>query len=331
MNEMRSASGDERLPTVTVAVPVLDEESHIGSCLKAIEGQTYPAILEILVVDGGSKDRTREFAMTVPLVRLLDNPRRSRPSGLNVAVWAARGDIFVRVDARAEIASDYVEQCVAALRASSAAIVGGTMKFSAEGAVQRGIRAAMTSRIGAGPAAFRRQLSAPQFVDTVYLGAFRTDTVRALGGYDEWFGGNEDAELNFRAQHAGGVYLDPAIRSRYAVREGFAALWRQFRRWGTARAVTIRKHPASLSGRQLAVPALLIGVLTPWRRFFLSAYIGLVAGRAALEARRDPWAAPAMLVALPTMHVAWGIGFLTGIPRRRHLGPDAAADLRGGN
>jgi len=124
-------------------------------------------------------------------------------------------------------------------------MVGGPMRFSAATPAERGIRAAMTSRLGAGPAQFRREHGTGRFVDTVYLGAYRLDTVRRLGGYDQLFGGNEDAELAFRAQAAGGVYLDPAIISTYAVREGFRPLWAQFRRYGTARAITIRKHPRS--------------------------------------------------------------------------------------
>ena len=114
----------------------------------------------------------------------------------------------------------------------------------------------MMSRVGAGPADFRRLGGEPRFVDTVYLGAFRRKVIADLGGYDEWSGGNEDAELAFRAQGAGGVYLDPRIVSIYAVREGLRPLARQFFRYGRNRARTIRKHPKSLSVRQLVVPAL---------------------------------------------------------------------------
>src|SRR5208283_4014585 len=122
----------------------------------------------------------------------VDNPRRIRPAGLNVAIAAVSGDIIVRVDARTALATDYVECCVSALERSGAAIVGGQMRYEAHGGRQRGIVAAMTSRLGAGPAAFRREGGEPRYVDTVYLGAFRVGTIREMG-YDEWSGGNEDA------------------------------------------------------------------------------------------------------------------------------------------
>lgn len=303
-------------PRVTVGIPVLDEEQHLGECLEAVAAQSYPDIVEILVVDGGSVDRTREVAEGFPLVRVLDNPRRIRPAGLNVAIAAAKGDVFVRVDARTVLAPDYVERCVAALEASGAAMVGGPMRLSARTTAERAIKAAMTSRLGSGPAQFRREEGEARFVDTVYLGAYYVETIRALGGYDEWFGGNEDAELAFRASRAGGVFLDPSIRSSYAVREGLVPLFRQYYRYGTNRTRTMLKHPGSVSPRQLAVPALLAGLASPLRGPVAAAYAAAVLGRGGLEAVRDPAAAPMLVAALPVMHAAWGAGFLRELLRR---------------
>jgi succinoglycan biosynthesis protein ExoA len=303
-------------PTVTIGVPVFNEERHIERCLDAVCAQTYPQIIEVLVADGGSSDGTRALVAACPdeRVRLLENPRRIRPAGLNVMLAAATGDIFVRVDARTTLADDYVERCVDALERTNAAMVGGPMRYTASSPAERGIQAAMRSRLGAGPAPFRREDGEGRFVDTVYLGAYRLAKVRELGCYDEFFGGNEDAELAFRAQQAGGVYLDPAIWSSYAVREGLEPLWQQFRRYGKARAVTIRKHPSSLSARQLAVPALVLGMLSPWRKPVVAAYLAIVGGRAALETvRQDATAGAVLAAALPTMHAAWAVGFVEGM------------------
>jgi succinoglycan biosynthesis protein ExoA len=194
------------------------------------------------------------------------------------------------------------------------------MRYEADDARQRGIVAAMTSRLGAGPAAFRREGGEPRYVDTVYLGAFRASTIREIGGYDEWSGGNEDAELAWRAQRFGGVYLDPSIRSYYLGRDGLGPLARQFYRYGHNRARTIRKHPGSLSWRQLAVPALFVGIASPWRRRVLAAYAAIVLGRGAVELTRDPPPVPTLLAAFPTMHAAWGLGFCGASSRRRARG-----------
>ncbi|MDA8291347.1 MAG: glycosyltransferase family 2 protein [Actinomycetota bacterium] len=312
---MTGEAGTVPHPSVTVAIPVLDGEGQIERCIAAVDDQAYDGDVEVLVVDGGSRDRTREIAARHPRVRVIDNPRRSRPAAMNVALREARGEVVVRVDVRTTIAPDYLERCVHALAGSGAAIVGGPMRLGAETARERGIRAAMTSRVGGGPAAFRRASGPARFVDTVYLGAFRRETVLALGGYDEEFGGNEDAELAHRARAAGGVWIDPSIRSCYAVRGGPRELASQYFRYGSARAGTVVKHPASLSPRQLAVPLLLVGLASPWRRAVLLTYSSLVAGRAALETARDPAAAPWLAVSLPTMHASWGAGFVRGLVR----------------
>ena len=300
-------------PSVSVILPVLDEEEHIDRCLAAVARQSYGQIVEVLVADGGSVDATRKRAEEYPLVRVLDNPRRIRPAGLNVAIGAATGQVIVRVDARTELSPDYVARCVEALHKSGAAIVGGPMSFEASSPKERGIVAAMTSKLGAGPASFRRVTGEARFVDTVYLGAFHSSTVRALGGYDEWSGGNEDAELAYRAQQAGGVYLDPEICSEYLVREGLRPLARQFYRYGFNRARTVRKHPRALSPRQLAVPGLFLGLISPWRRPVLVTYGFVVAARALVELPEGKEVAATFAAALPTMHAAWGVGFLRGL------------------
>ncbi len=314
-------------PTVTVGIPVLDEGRYIDRCLDAIESQTYGRIIEVLVVDGGSSDDTAERAARRRLVRVLHNERRTRPAGLNVALAHATGEVFVRVDARTLIAEDYVERSVAALEASGAAIVGGPMRLTASTPAERGIRAAMESKLGGGTASFRREGGAPRFVDTVYLGAFRLDKVRDLGGYDEWFGGNEDAELNHRAHTAGGVWLDPSIASSYAVRSSLRALSGQYRRYGRAWARTMRKHPSSIAFRQLAIPLFFLGLLSPWRRRVAATYAAGVLALGATEARADRAASPWVMAALPVMHASWALGFVEGML----TGPAASAPLAAGD
>jgi glycosyltransferase involved in cell wall biosynthesis len=297
-------------------LPVLNEAPQLERCLRSVAAQRYPAIIEVVVADGGSSDNTRAAASAFAKVVVVDNPRRIRPAGLNAAIAEAKGEVIVRVDARSALAPDYVERCVSALLSSGAAIVGGQMRYEAHDARQRGIVAAMTSRFGAGPAAFRREGGQARFVDTVYLGAFNASTIREMGGYDEWSGGNEDAELAWRAQDFGGVYLDPSIKSVYLGRDGLGPLARQFYRYGHNRARTIRKHPGSISLRQLAVPGLFAGLLSPWRRSVLGAYLLAIVARGVVELASDPPAVPTLLAAFPTMHTAWGLGFARGIVKR---------------
>jgi glycosyltransferase involved in cell wall biosynthesis len=300
------------LPGVTVALPVLNEAVHIEKCLQAVVDQTYPRIVEILVVDGGSEDETREIASRFPGVRVIDNPGRLQSVGLNVALREAKGDVLVRVDGRTMVAPDYVDRCVTALTHSGAALVGGPIEPKGTTWVERAVGAALTSTLGAGPARFRNSDSSAAWTDIVYLGAARVDVLRRLGGYDEDFATNEDGELLHRLGHDGGVWFDPAIRSTYRPRNSFLGFMKQYYLYGRGRAATVRKYPGSLRLRQLAAPLLVLGLLSPWRRKVALAYLAVVALGAGREARRDLGAAAGLAVALPVMHLSWGVGFLVG-------------------
>ena len=198
--------------TVTIAIPARNEQRHLERTLASIEAQTYPDILEVLVADGGSTDRTRLIAEESPLTRVIHNPARHQAAGLNLIIDQAKGDVIVRVDAHCEIPPEYVARCVEALHATNAAMVGGTMVPVGEGATSRAVAAAMRSKVGAGPARFHTGGDAG-WVDTVYLGAFPTDIARQVGGYDEGFVTNEDAEFAIRMGRHGGICFEPGIFS----------------------------------------------------------------------------------------------------------------------
>ena len=305
-------------PTVTVAIPVLNEEAHLGACLDTLAAQTYSAVVEVLVADGGSTDATRSVAARYPGVRVLDNPGRIQSAGLNVALAAAVGEVFVRVDGHCTVAPDYVERCVDTLARTGAAMVGGAMRPVAEGWVQEGIAAAMASSAGAGPARFHVG-GESGWVDTVYLGAYRTDLARQVGGYATDVGVNEDAELAIRMAPRGGVWFDESIRSTYVPRSSLTAVARQFYRYGRSRALTVRRHPSSVAARQLAAPALVLALCTPWRRRVMVAYGAAVAAAGLRTMVCAPRSAVGLTLSLPAMHLSWGAGFLRGLalPRRR--------------
>jgi len=124
---------------------------------------------------------------------------------------------------------------------------------------------------------------------------------------------NEDAEFAIRMRAHGGIWFDPRIRSTYTPRSTFPSLARQFYRYGQGLATTARRHPRQIRPRQLIAPALVVGLMSGRRRQVATAYAALVLARATYELGRDPETAAALAVALPVMHLSWGIGFLQGL------------------
>src|SRR5262245_33757011 len=98
----------QRLPFISVIVPVRNEAACIEGTLAELLPQDYPRDhFEVLVADGRSDDVTPELVRAVAArhanVRLLDNPGRWSSGGRNRAVRAARGDVVVLVDGHCEL------------------------------------------------------------------------------------------------------------------------------------------------------------------------------------------------------------------------------------
>lgn len=271
------------LPTVTIGIPTYNEANHIETVLRGFLQSRYPHLLEILVVDGGSTDGTQAIVERIAAedarVQLLPNPYKIQSAALNRAIHRARGQVFLRADAHAEYAPDYVEQCVQVLLDTNALNVGGAQRFVARQPFQAGVALAAQSILGHGGAKYRLPEYAG-YAESVYLGCFwkhaldqliaaqpvtpdvPADTADLYTPFDLEQATNQDAELNLRLlqlnPHA--IYISPQIRVWYYPRATLRGLWRQYFRYGRGRCRTVEQHPdAPLRGR---LPFLVLSLLS---------------------------------------------------------------------
>src|SRR3954468_22991498 len=233
-------------PRVTIAMPAYNEQRYISACIASVQAQDYPRdLIEILVADGRSTDRTREILAQLsaadPRIRVIDNPARLQAAGLGLLVKQATGDVFVRMDVHCEYAPDYVRKCVETLERTGADNVGGAQRAKARSFFQRALCAALTSPLGVGGAAYR-SADSEGFVDTVFLGAFRRKVFETVGLWDPGAITNEDSELNQRILESGGqIYLSREIVVHYFPRDSFKTLAKQYYKYGRGRARTLLK------------------------------------------------------------------------------------------
>lgn len=316
-------------PTVTIAIPCLNEEDHIETCIASVAAQDYPKRrMEILVADGGSTDRTlhilRRLAEEDRRIQVLHNEDRIQAAGLNKILRRAKGDIVVRMDVHAEYARDYVSKCVEVLERTGADNAGGAQRVKAKTWFQRALRAALDSPLGVGGAAYR-SADREGFVDTVFLGAFRRSVFERVGLFDPGAITNEDAELNQRILAAGGkVYLSRDIVVHYYPRRSLGALAKQYFRYGRGRARTLLKT-RRLPGLRPVVPLLVVAggaamlVTWPWNPLSpvaFAAYALATGVEAVRVGRKEGWRAiPTAWAVFPTLHVSHGIGFAAGLWR----------------
>ena len=252
-------------PFVTIAMPCLDEARFIEGCLRSVQAQTYPRDrLEILVADGGSTDGTRDvlarLAAEDPRIRVVDNPQRIQAAGLNRVIRAARGDVH-RADGRARgVRAGLRREVRRGARAH-----GRRQRRRAPSAAQRGRASsgpcARRSAARSGWAARRTATRAARASWTPSSSARSAATCStASGSTTRARSTNEDAEINQRLVQSGGrIYLSRDIHVRYFPRESFAALARQYFRYGRGRARTLLKHRRVLKLRPVLPFLALVG------------------------------------------------------------------------
>ena len=337
----------ERIPPlalVTVVIPCYNEERHIGPCLESIFRDQYDQEhLRVVVVDGMSTDATRSivgrFAEGHANLHVLDNPSRSKPKALNLALRRFPADVFIRVDAHALYPPNYISSLVRGLEESGSDNIGGVL-LAAEGEspMAKAIAVAITHPFTAGNALHRTGASKPKLVDTVFGGCYRWDIIRKVGWFNEKLVRTQDREYNIRVRAAGGrILLDPSIRCVYFPRSRFVeyvkwtydgSRWLfEAPRFTRAPMLHVRNFVpvsfvlyhivpplAAVVGRDLAILSTLP----------IAAYYTLAVCVSIKEAvRRKQWALllPVFAVMVAT-HYSYGAGSLVGLLRRIVLPKD---------
>ncbi|MBI1792674.1 MAG: glycosyltransferase family 2 protein [Chloroflexi bacterium] len=255
------------LPFVSVILPIRDESAYIGHCFRAILQQDYPGEMEILIADGMSTDNTRslihDFSVLHPQLKIqvLDNPSKIVPTGINIALRQAKGEIIIRVDGHTVIAPDYVRQCVETLQRTKADNVGGKMNAFGEKAFAKAVALATSTPFGIGGGRFHVS-NEEEWVDTVYMGAWPRRVFDRIGLFDEELVRDQDDEFNYRLREQGGrILLSPSICSEYTVRSTPGALWKQYFQYGFWKVRVLQKHPRQMSPRQFMPPAFVLALL----------------------------------------------------------------------
>lgn len=315
---------------VLIVIPCLNEEAHLARLLEWLLDDAAGAT--IVVADGGSVDESRaivsRYAAAKPDVHLLDNPRRLQSAALNLA--AARfGDgraWLIRIDAHCRYPDGYVDGLLAAAGRNGATSVVVPMVTIGRGCFQRAVAAAQNSVLGTG-GSLHRHIGQGRFVDHGHHALFGLDLFRRVGGYDESFSHNEDAELDLRQRAAGGrIWLEPGLAIGYWPRSTPSALFRQYRGYGSGRARTTARHAQNLKLRQwlpvtiaplagLAVLGCVLGPFAP--AMLVLALPALVWAAAALGygvvlgIRAGSWCAAGSGWAAMIMHFGWSLGYLS--------------------
>lgn len=321
----------ERPPFVSIVIPTLNEEENIAEVISSLRPQGDEVLYEILVVDGGSSDRTctivNEVAERDSRVKLLHNPARIQAAAVNLAAChvdpASR--YILRADAHCSYPENFLVRLLSALKEHQATSVVVPMITTGKGTpFADAVAMAQNSRLGNGGAAHRMTGSASGFVDHGHHALFDRAFFLENSGYDETFAVNEDGEFDIRAAANGArVWMASDCVIEYHPRKTPLSLAKQYFRYGEGRCNTLFKHKVFPKIRQLVPVGVTLAVLGGFfislldGRFLLAplAYLALCVAYAWRLGRGDKTLAGRIAAAFCVMHISWGTGFLTRTAR----------------
>ena len=328
----------DRFPFVSVIFPIRNEAVFLVRSLGAVLAQDYTAHgMEIILLDGLSTDNSQEIASALAAsypqvsLRLLDNPGKIVPTGINIALRQAKGEIIIRVDGHCIPAPDYVSKCVQHIQRDGVDGVGGSIDTIGSTHLANAIAIGMSSPFGVGNSAFRTLSDKSMLVDTVPFPAFTREIIDRAGLYDEEMARNEDDEYSYRIRELGGkILLADDVHSVYFSQGTRKGLGKQYYQYGLWKVRVLQKHPRQMSLRQFVPPALVLGLIVSgllalftlahpsYILFFLSSFVPLLYLFANLLAscytafKRGWGYFPRLPVIFAILHLSYGLGFLVG-------------------
>jgi glycosyltransferase involved in cell wall biosynthesis len=199
-------------PTVSVIIPTRNAREYVADAVRSVLDQ--PGVdLDVIVIDDGSTDGSADIvrALNDSRVGIIPGPRAGISAAMNAGIEAARGTFLARCDADDLYPAGRLTKQLAWLVSNPdfAAVCGSFRTITAKG------RPVSDLNCGA---------TATEITDELRRGAtrthlctflFRTDALRATGGFRAWFVTAEDIDLQLRFGQANRVWYDPTPAYAY--------------------------------------------------------------------------------------------------------------------
>ncbi|ELY95665.1 glycosyltransferase AglE [Natrialba hulunbeirensis JCM 10989] len=121
---------DTENPFVSIIIPVYNDPEGIRSCLTALQSQAYPETqFEVLVVDNGSTDGTRDVIRDFSVQLLVEDEVQGSYAARNKGIEASDGDVLAFVDADCTPEPEWVAAGVETMSQEDADLVAGRVRF----------------------------------------------------------------------------------------------------------------------------------------------------------------------------------------------------------
>ena len=235
---------DVSLPKVSIIVATLNSERTIDECLKAIFELNYPKdFLEVIVVDGCSKDATVKIAQNYP-VKVVSVPLNA-PAAYNHAMKMVRNDVLGFIDSDAKVEKEWLNKLVACLDdLQVAGVSGGIENWNTENAWARSIGYDLKNR-------YDRLKKYVVRVATMNL-LLKKSVIEEVGGFDENLPSQYDTDLGFRITSRGyKILFEPSAKCYHFNRSTVSGYFRQQLQYGKNTTKLYLKHGNLAKGDEI--------------------------------------------------------------------------------
>ncbi|HJT35289.1 MAG TPA: glycosyltransferase [Pirellulales bacterium] len=231
-------------PRVSVVVCSYNGGAALEQCLRSLDRLDYPDY-EVIVVDDGSTDDTREILARFPQVKAIHQSNQGLSVARNVGLQAASGSIVAYTDSDCFADADWLTHLVDQLLRSDAAAVGGPNLTPDDGRI--------AACVAAAPGQPTHVLESDQVAEHIpgCNMAFRRAALEAINGFDPQFRkAGDDVDVCWRLQDAGNwISYAPAAFVWHHRRQNPRAYLKQQAGYGEAEALLHFKHPDRFNGR----------------------------------------------------------------------------------
>ena len=218
------AGSDARERTALI-VTVLDEAGAIDALLASIARQTRGPD-EVVIVDGGSRDTTRERILAwqsrLPLTLLVE-PGATIARGRNVAIEGTTAELVAVTDAGVRLEPDWLANLLAGL-SPDVDVVSGFFRADAETVFERAMGATVLPALS--------DVKPGTFLPSSRSILFRRTAWQRVGGYPEWLDYCEDLVFDLALKRVGARFaFAPRAIAWFRPRGSLGAFFRQYFRY----------------------------------------------------------------------------------------------------